>query len=170
MGPADRRVFYALGLGSGLRRSELGALTPESFSLDADPPTITVAGQWTKNRRVAILPLRQDLATELREWLADKPPGKQLFPTRGKKKVMLHADLRAAGIEPVVDGLTIDLHSLRVTHITMLARAGIGLVTAQKFARHSDPKLTANVYTSLNLADLQKAVESLPPTGSKRGE
>jgi hypothetical protein len=32
---------------------------------------------------------------------------------------------------------------------------------AQKLARHSDPRLTSNVYTSLSLTQLQGAVESL---------
>ena len=83
---------------------------------------------------------------------------------------MLRADLKAAGIEPMVDGRVIDLHALRVTFITHLSLAGVPLTVAQKLARHSDPKLTSNVYTSLTLADLQKAVQSLPPTGGRAAD
>lgn len=163
----DRRVFYYVALSSGLRRNELGALTPESFQLDADPPIVTVEGNWTKNRKRATLPLRQDLAAELRDWLQGKPAGKPLFPVKGRKrKTMLRADLKAAGIEPVVDGKIIDLHALRVTFITHLSLGGVPLAVAQKLARHSDPRLTSNVYTSLSLAELQKAVHALPPTGT----
>jgi integrase len=79
---------------------------------------------------------------------------------------MLRADLRAAGVEPVVDGKVIDLHALRTTFITHLSLGGVPLAVAQKLARHSDPRLTSNVYTSLNLAELQKAVQALPPTGT----
>lgn len=79
---------------------------------------------------------------------------------------MLRADLKAAGIEPVVDGKVIDIHALRVSFITQLSLGGVPLAVAQKLARHSDPRLTSNVYTSLGLAELQKAVESLPPAGS----
>ncbi len=162
----DRKVFYAVALSTGLRRNELGSLTTASFQLDADPPTVTAEGVWTKNRKTATLPLRQDVAAELREWLQRKPTGRPLFPVKGRKrKAMLRADLKAAGIEPVVDGRAIDLHALRVSFITHLALGGVPLTVAQKLARHSDPRLTANVYTSLGLADLQKAVEALPPNG-----
>jgi integrase len=163
----DRRIFYSVALNSGLRRNELGSLTPESFQFDTEPPIVTVEGKWTKNRKTAILPLRQDLAAELREWLRGKPAGKPLFPVKGRKrKAMLRADLRAAGIEPVVDGKVIDLHALRTTFITNLSLGGVPLAVAQKLARHSDPRLTSNVYTSLSLTELQKAVQALPPTGA----
>ena len=36
------------------------------------------------------------------------------------------------------------------------------LATAQKLARHSDPKLTSNTYTRLSIHDRADAVESLP--------
>jgi integrase len=162
----DRRRCYLVALTSRLRRNELGSLTPGSFQLAADPPTVTVEGTRTKNRRAAVLPLRQDVAAELREWRRDRPAGQTLFPiARRKRKVMLRADLKAAGIEPVVDGKVIDVHALRVSFITHLSLSGLPLAVAQKLARHSDPRLTSNVYTSLGLAVLQKAVESLPPTG-----
>jgi integrase len=163
----DRRIFYLTAINTGLRRNELGVLTPESFRLDDDPPTVTVEGKGTKNRRTAVLPLRQDLAAELREWLRGKPAGKPVFPVKGRKrKAMLRADLKAAGIEPVVDGRVIDLHALRVSFITHLALGGVPLAVAQKLARHSDPRLTSNVYTSLSLAELHRAVQALPPTGA----
>jgi integrase len=167
MSGPDRKLFYSVALNCGLRRNELGSLTPESFRLDADPPTVTAEGKWTKNRKTETLPLRQDLAAELREWLRGKPAGKPLFPVKGRKRrAMLRADLKAAGIEPVVDGKVIDLHALRTTFITHLSLGGVPLAVAQKLARHSDPRLTSNVYTSLSLADLQKAVQALPPTGA----
>ena len=49
----------------------------------------------------------------------------------------------------------------RVTFATLLARAGVPLVQAQHLMRHSDPKLTANVYTRLELVDRRKAVEKV---------
>jgi len=72
-------------------------------------------------------------------------------------------DLEAAGI-PKHDhrGRVADVHSLRVTFISGLAAAGVPLATAQILARHSDPKLTANVYTDPHMLDLRGAVESIP--------
>ena len=40
----------------------------------------------------------------------------------------------------------------------MLARTGVSLVQAQTLMRHSDPKLTANIYTRLQLHDGHAAV------------
>jgi integrase len=112
---------------------------------------VTVEGLWTKNRKRAVLPLRQEVASELREWLRDKPAGKPLFPVKGRKrKAMLRADL----------------HALRVSFITHLSLGGAPLAIAQKLARHSDPRLTSNVYPSLSLAELHKAVQALPSTGA----
>ena len=70
------------------------------------------------------------------------------------------------------DGLFADFHSNRHTFITNLGRAGVPLSTAQKLARHSDPKLTANVYTHLGVADKAAAIESLPtpPTAEPKTE
>jgi integrase len=75
---------------------------------------------------------------------------------------MIQADLEAAGAPYIKEGRTLDFHALRVSFVSSLAVAGVPLATAQKLARHSDPRLTANVYTHLGLADLSRAVESLP--------
>ena len=58
---SQRCLCYAVALGTGLRRNELGVLTPESFDLKAGPPHVTLSGAHTKNRKQATLPLRRDL-------------------------------------------------------------------------------------------------------------
>ena len=50
---------------------------------------------------------------------------------------------------------------MRPTFATLLARGGVGLVQAQRLLGHSDPKLTAQVYTHLDVEDLREAVEAL---------
>ena len=71
-----------------------------------------------------------------------------------------------AGKEVVVKtddrGRTIDIHALRHTFGTHLSKAGVSLRTAQAAMRHSDPSLTANVYTDPKLLDVAGAVASLP--------
>ena len=57
---------------------------------------------------------------------------------------------------------TIDIHALRHTFGTHLSKAGVPLRTAQAAMRHSDPSLTANVYTDPKLLDVAGAVASLP--------
>ena len=86
---------------------------------------------------------------------------------------MLKADLTRARIEPVdASDRVVDMHSLRHGDITALAKTGISVKTPQTLARHSDPKLTLNVYTHLTIHDTASALGSLPDllTPSSRPE
>jgi integrase len=161
-GPTRRLVYWVAGT-TGLRRNEIAALTPESFDFSGPTPQVRVAGQHTKNRRRADLPLRSDLAAELQSWLVGKPPGEPVFPIRGAAThTMIAHDLKEAGIEAAKDGRRVDFHALRTTTVTSLALSGVPLAVAQKIARHSTPTLTANVYAVVGVDELQKAVEKLP--------
>ena len=51
-------MVYRLALGTGFRANELRSLTPASFDLQADPPTVTVAAAYTKRRRQDVQPIR----------------------------------------------------------------------------------------------------------------
>jgi len=52
-------------------------------------------------------------------------------------------------------------HDLRGTTATLLARAGVPLVVAQRILRHTDPRLTANVYSRVDLDDLRQGINRL---------
>jgi len=80
---------------------------------------------------------------------------------RGGKEVVSKTDER---------GRTVDIHALRHTFGTHLCRAGVPLRTAQAAMRHSDPSLTANVYTDPKLLDVAGAVEKLPSLADVRGQ
>ena len=56
-------------------------------------------------------------------------------------------------------------HDLRGTTATLLARGGAPLVVAQRILRHSDPRLTANVYSRVDLGDLREGLNriAIPP-------
>jgi integrase/recombinase XerD len=169
-GPTRRLVYWLAGT-TGLRRNELGALTPESFDFSGPTPQVRVGGQHTKNRRRADLPLRSDLAAELQAWLVGKPSGEPVFPIRGAAThTMIANDLKDAGIEAAKDGRRVDFHALRTTTVTALALSGVPLAVAQKIARHSTPTLTANVYAVVGVDELQKAVEKLPSFMTHRDE
>jgi integrase len=55
-------------------------------------------------------------------------------------------------------------HDLCGPTATLLARSRVGLVVAQRILRHSDPRLTANIYSRVDLADLQAAGVHATPT------
>jgi integrase len=52
-------------------------------------------------------------------------------------------------------------HDLRGTTATLLARGGAPLVVAQRILRHSDPRLTANVYSRVDLGDLRDGLKRI---------
>ena len=59
-------------------------------------------------------------------------------------------------------GRSVDVHSLRHTFCTLMSKGGVSLRTAQAAMRHSDPKLTANIYTDPVLLDVAGALDVLP--------
>ncbi|MEX2187640.1 MAG: tyrosine-type recombinase/integrase, partial [Pirellulales bacterium] len=60
------------------------------------------------------------------------------------------------------DGLYADFHSLRHFFITSMQHAGVSPKMAQTLARHSDIRLTMQVYTHVELADQTAAIATLP--------
>jgi hypothetical protein len=66
------------------------------------------------------------------------------------------------------DGV-LDFHSLRGAFAVLLENDGVGLSTAQKLMRHSDPELTANVYQSLEFTELATALEMINGTANELG-
>jgi site-specific recombinase XerD len=167
----DRAILYATAVGTGLRINELLSLTPESFDLDADPPSVTCLGENTKNGRLAIQPIRPELAEMLRPWLAGKPPGKPVFAMRIDAAAMvLRRDLEAAGVDSAAE---YDFHCLRHTYVTLLIKSGASVKVCQELARHADPKLTLSLYTHLTVHDVARGLEglshTLPTTGVSMG-
>src|SRR5271155_3997636 len=55
---------------TGLRAGELRSLTPDSFNLTSQSPTVTVEACYSKHRRKDVLPLHPDMVPRLRQWLA----------------------------------------------------------------------------------------------------
>jgi hypothetical protein len=166
----DRAMLYAVACVSGFRAEELSELSPTSFDLDGNPPTVTLPATCTKNGRTAVQPLPPDILKELRGFLGERPVNAAVWPgtwwAHGDAAEMLRADLEAAGIPYTVEGpdgpLYCDFHSLRHSFINLLDRTGATLKEAMTLARHSDPKLTMAVYGRAQIHDLGEAVNRLP--------
>ncbi|MFH1108684.1 MAG: tyrosine-type recombinase/integrase [Planctomycetota bacterium] len=165
MGGVERYWLYRLAMETGLRSSELRALTRASFRLDDTEPMVWLPGDATKNREPAELPLRSETVAELRTFLAGKHPGASVFPNMPvvtDVAYMLRFDLKAAGIEYETDSGRVDFHALRVTCLSWLADAGTPLRTLQEFARHSTPTLTMNIYARTLRDSMSGAAARLP--------
>jgi hypothetical protein len=52
----------------------------ESFELDGERAVVRCQAGYTKNGQEAELPLRRDVATQVRSWLAEKPAGRPVWP------------------------------------------------------------------------------------------
>lgn len=167
-----RARIYILSYMTGLRRSEIASLTPRSFAIDAEPPTVTVEAAFSKHRRRDVLPLHPELVIMLRAWLRGVPPDQPLFPGLAKRRTwyMVKTDLALAGIPYETPEGVADFHAAgRHTHITELLRNGATLPQAKELARHSDVKMTMR-YTHIGIEDQAKALKQLPWHQTPAGE
>jgi integrase len=164
----DRQMLYLTACGTGFRAGELASLEPESFDLNGVPPTVTLAAVSDKRKRKARQPLPTGLAATLRDYLHGKPTGCPVWPGDWRRRAfrMIKADLEAVGIPYSVKGpdgpLFADFHSLRHAYVSMLEKAGAGLKEAQVLARHSDIRLTKDIYTHADYQAMAAAVDRLP--------
>ncbi len=159
-----RAMLYQFGYLTGLRRNELGSLTPSSFQLDGDEPTLTIAATISKHRRRDVLPLHPALATWLKTRVPHMTPEEPLFPKLARRKtwLMVKTDLERVGIPYVTAEGVADFHAAgRHTHITELFRNGATLAEAMGLARHSDVKMTMR-YAHIGLSDQTRALAALP--------
>lgn len=166
MSGSQRSMMYRLAVETGLRANELRTLTRASFALDGAAPTVTVAAAYSKHRRADTLPLRPELAAELRNFVAGLAPAAQVFKlpaTRRFAAALFQDDLKAAGVAYVDDaGRFADFHALRHTFITNLANGGVHPKTAQTLARHCTITLTMDRYSHVVRGDQTAALGVLP--------
>jgi integrase len=188
----DRAIVYRLAAFTGLRAQEIASLTPQSFALDADPPTVSVEACYSKHRRRDVLPLAEDLCARLRAYLAQRRRERRhadddrLWPGKWYRKAgrILQRDLAAARKAWIKEGkgrnqrqerrkghylreidaaaCVVDFHSLRHGFITYLVAANVPPKVAQTLARHSTITLTMDRYTHLGVTDLVAALQQLP--------
>jgi integrase len=178
----ERALIYKTLVLTGLRKGELSSLTVAHLHLDDSAPYADLDAADEKNREGSAIALRDDLAADLRSWLADKlqrlqseargideaiparlPPDTPLFDVPTGILRIFDRDLKKAGI-PKKDerGRSLDVHAMRTTFGTLMSKGGVSPRTAQAAMRHSDIRLTMNVYTDPKLLDICGALDTLP--------
>jgi integrase len=163
----ERALLYATAASTGFREGELSVLRVCDLQLDGLALAARLPGSVTKNGRDATIPLTPELAAALREWIteAGRAGTDAVFNVPGYSSVMRawKKDLRGAGIPYRDDrGRVFDFHSLRKCLGTFLRLAGVDPATSMKLMRHSDIRLTMQVYNDDELQELAPVVNALP--------
>jgi len=153
--PPERAALYRFMLMTGLRCQETASVRVSDLSLDMG--TMTVRASIAKSGSRSVLPLTRSTVALLREVTAGLEPDALVFPGRVSTRTF-YGDLERAGIPRVTADGVLDLHALRVSFCSALARADVPLQTAQKLMRHRSVDLTSSLYTRLSTADLAAAV------------
>ena len=96
--------------------------------------------------------MRRDLAAARKDWIEQAETDKERA-LRESSDFLVYKDSQ---------GRFADFHANRHTFITNLSRAGVSPKTAQTLARHSDIRLTLDIYTHTDLAEKFDAVGRLP--------
>ena len=180
----ERSLLYRLALETGLRAAELRSL--KVSGIDLARMTVSIKAEDTKNRREAILPLRQETAELLKGFISNKLPETQVFkmPHRSSIVKMFRKDLAEARnqwlgevkhipavyeqrsnsefLKDKTDSGKLDFHALRHTFGSLLAASGVHPKTAQELMRHSDINLTMSRYTHVFRGQESQAVAKLP--------
>jgi len=170
-------VLFRTLIETGLRYGEARLLA--WADLDLERRLLVVRAEHAKSKRQRAIPLTSGLTEELRALrvLHERVLGR--LPT-ASDRVFLAPDGRPHGaattnlmrtfrrvlqrariVRVDAHGQTLDVHALRATCATRLARSGAPLVATQRILGHSDPKLTARHYLLLESEDLRAAVEGV---------
>ena len=96
--------------------------------------------------------IRQDLAAARRAWIAKAEDDPKEHRRRQRSDFLAYRNHA---------GLYADFHSIRHTFITNLCKADVSPKTAQMLARHSDIRLTMEVYTHVDQNEQIDAIRKL---------
>ncbi len=156
-----RKAWYLCAALAGLRRGDLQRL--RWSDIDFDEGTITIS--QGKAKRVDVLPLHPQLVGELKRIRPMQLNSTSKVFTTAVTSLTQLKDFERANLKPDEQGRVVDLHALRATLGTQLARQGVAPQVAQQILRHSDYKTTLKHYTVLGLSDTAKAINQLPAIG-----
>lgn len=163
-----RRLAYLLMLYTGLRMGSAKKLALSDLHLDVERPYMLVRASTMKGAAKLAMPLKSELVTELRKAIpAGASPDRLLFVRTFPKPETLRKDFNRAGIvRQDAQGRVVHFGAFRKTFQTLGVRAGVNQRSAQALLAHSDPRLTANVYTDVAALELHDEVAKLPWFGA----
>lgn len=162
-GPRDR-ALVAIGVGCGLRVSEIAGLDHDDVWISARQGQVQALGKGDKVRKV---PLNAQTREAVSAWLALRPTwagaqeGKALFLSREGKRLAVRSirhTIGSVGQEAGIEDLA--PHVLRHTFATLLLRKGVDPETVRELMGHSSLE-TVQIYTKPTANFSALAVEKL---------
>jgi len=164
-----RAVVYTFAALTGLRRGEMRKLCWRD--VDLEQSLLIVRASVGKAKRDDVVPLHVDATRALKQLRASETSETgRVFRTLPTIRTV-YDDLKRAGIpEQDSSGRWVDLHALRTTLGTTLAKQGVAPQIAQRILRHSDYKTTLRHYTALTIRDSAAAMADVPGVSSTKAE
>jgi integrase/recombinase XerD len=167
-------AMFALTIQTGLRISELAALTRGDITLGAGANVHTV-GKGRKERRTPLVPATKAV---LEAWLAERPatPTDPLFPTITGGQLsrdaiehrLAHYARLAADRCPSLHGKTVTAHILRHTTAMRLLHAGVDTSVIALWLGHVSVE-TTQIYLHADLELKEQALARTRPPNSRTG-
>ncbi|GHB93262.1 hypothetical protein GCM10007047_05730 [Cerasicoccus arenae] len=159
----SNRLLYLTAAYTGLRLGELRQVLRADVVFDRERPHIKARAITTKNRKDALVPLHPLLVEEFNKvWPKNPQMDEPVFTIIKQPDAQFRRHLERAGIARIdALGRKVDFHALRYTFATKLAKSQVSQRLAQELMRHSDPKLTAMIYTDATQLPTFDAVASI---------
>jgi integrase/recombinase XerD len=182
LGSCDQRTWtgrrdhamFTLTIQTGLRISELAALTRQDITLSAGGSVHTV-GKGRKERRTPLLPATKAV---LKAWLSERPgaPGDPLFPARAGTRLsrdaierrLAHHLALARTTCPSLRTKRVSMHTLRHTAAMRLLLAGNDITIIALWLGH-EQIATTNIYLHADMSHKQRAIDRTRPLDSRQG-
>ena len=168
------RAWMLLAITTGLRVSELTALTRGDLNLDTGPH-VHCHGKGRKDRTT---PVTGEAVAVLRTWTTELPGGitTPLFPTRAGHRMSRDAVaarlnvhiVGAASPCPSLSSKKVTPHVLRHTAAMRLLHAGVDVMTIALWLGHASSE-TTQIYLQADLALKERAIARTTPTGTRPG-
>jgi len=166
--PEPYKSIWTTFLETGLRHGELTSLT--WGDVDFFRNEIRIRSEISKTHRERLVPLSTTLQEMLKcrmQGILSLDPGDLVFPNEEGKRFnpsnLLRSFKRSLARAKISNhDNRLDIHALRVSFASALAREGVPVVVTQKLLGHASPAMTLQVYTKINQEDARKAVAQLP--------
>lgn len=168
------RAWILLAITTGLRVSELTALTRGDLNLDTGPHVLCHG----KGRKDRTTPVTTEAVAVLRTWTKELPSETTtpLFPTRTghpmshdavSARMNLYIPI-ATNACPSLSGKRVTPHVLRHTAAMRLLDAGVDVMTIALWLGHASSE-TTQIYLHADLALKERAIARTTPIGTRPG-